>query len=122
MPIYEYQCVACEHKLEIIQKISEVRLKKCPECGEESLRKLISAVSFRLKGTGWYETDFKDKPKNSSKENKSSGKVIDKTDKKTDTSKVDSKASSSSSSNSSSSDSSNNSSSSSETKASNSSS
>jgi len=124
VPIYEYQCVACEHKLEIIQKFSDDLLTKCPECGEDSLRKLVSAVSFRLKGTGWYETDFKDKPKNSNKENsnkenKSSGKETDKTDKKTDTGKSDSKESSSSSSSSSSS---NNSSSSSDTKASNSSS
>ena len=116
MPIYEYQCVDCEHKLEIIQKISEDRLKKCPECGEDSLRKLISAVSFRLKGTGWYETDFKDKPKNNNKEKKNSGKATDKTDKNTDTSKSDSKESSSSS------DSSSSSSSSSDTKSTNSSS
>ncbi len=100
MPIYEYQCVSCENKLEVIQKISEVPLKECPECGEDSLRKLISAVSFRLKGTGWYETDFKDKPKNKNKnkENKSSGEASDKTDKKSVTSKSDSKESSSSSS------------------------
>ncbi len=100
MPIYEYTCVSCEYKLEVIQKISEVPLKECPECGEDSLRKLISAVSFRLKGTGWYETDFKDKPKNKNKnkENKSSGEASDKTDKKLDTSKSDSKESSSSSS------------------------
>lgn len=63
MPIYEYQCDSCNHKLEIIQKISDEPLRFCPECGEASLRKLISSVSFRLKGTGWYETDFKTKPK-----------------------------------------------------------
>ena len=63
MPIYEYQCDQCKHKLEIIQKISDEPLKFCPECGEETLRKLISSVSFRLKGTGWYETDFKNKGK-----------------------------------------------------------
>ena len=61
MPIYEYQCDSCEHKLEIIQKISDEPMKFCPECGRETLRKLISPVSFRLKGTGWYETDFKNK-------------------------------------------------------------
>jgi len=65
VPIYEYQCDRCNHKLEIIQKISDEPLKFCPECGEETLRKLISSVSFRLKGTGWYETDFKNKGKGS---------------------------------------------------------
>jgi len=59
MPIYEYQCEECDHKLEKLQKISEGLLKDCPECGEPALRKLISAVAFRLKGDGWYETDFK---------------------------------------------------------------
>lgn len=72
MPIYEYQCNECEHKLEVIQKISEDPLKECPECGDVSLRKLVSAVSFRLKGTGWYETDFKDKKPKSDAEKPSS--------------------------------------------------
>lgn len=69
MPIYEYQCDRCNHKLEIIQKVSDELLKFCPECGEESLRKLISSVSFRLKGTGWYETDFKTKVKGKDSDN-----------------------------------------------------
>ena len=66
MPIYEYQCKACSHELEVIQKISEEPLKFCPECGKPELTKLISAAGFRLKGSGWYETDFKsgDKKKN----------------------------------------------------------
>jgi len=66
MPIYEYQCKACGHTLEVIQKISEEPLKFCPECGEPALNKLVSAAGFRLKGGGWYETDFKsgDKKKN----------------------------------------------------------
>ncbi|HEV2110239.1 MAG TPA: zinc ribbon domain-containing protein [Gammaproteobacteria bacterium] len=59
MPIYEYQCSACGHQLEALQKVSDAPLKKCPECGKPGLRKLISAPSFRLKGGGWYETDFK---------------------------------------------------------------
>jgi len=66
VPIYEYQCDRCNHKLEIIQKISDEPLRFCPECGKQALRKLISSVSFRLKGTGWYETDFKNKGKSSS--------------------------------------------------------
>ena len=59
MPIYEYQCGACGHKLEAIQKISDAPLTECPECGKPALQKLISAAGFRLKGGGWYETDFK---------------------------------------------------------------
>ncbi len=61
MPIYEYQCNDCEHKLEALQKMSDAPLKKCPECGKNRLRKLVSAAAFRLSGSGWYETDFKDK-------------------------------------------------------------
>lgn len=61
MPIYEYQCDACMHKFEQIQKISDPLLEVCPECKEKALRKLVSAAGFRLKGTGWYVTDFKDK-------------------------------------------------------------
>lgn len=59
MPIYEYQCQACSEKLEALQKISDAPLVECPNCGEQSLRKLVSAAAFRLKGGGWYETDFK---------------------------------------------------------------
>lgn len=59
MPIYEYQCPSCGHQFETMQKISEAVLTKCPECGKKKLRKLVSAVAFRLKGGGWYETDFK---------------------------------------------------------------
>jgi putative FmdB family regulatory protein len=59
MPIYEYQCRACGHQLEVLQKVSDAPLKKCPECGKAKLQKLLSAPSFRLKGGGWYETDFK---------------------------------------------------------------
>ena len=59
MPIYEYQCQACGHTLEALQKVSDKPLKKCPECGKPKLQKLVSAPSFRLKGGGWYETDFK---------------------------------------------------------------
>lgn len=66
MPIYEYKCKSCGHELEVIQKISDEPLKFCPECGQPELGKLVSAAGFRLKGGGWYETDFKsgDKKKN----------------------------------------------------------
>ena len=63
MPIYEYQCEACGHRLEALQKISEEPLSDCPECGKSRLQKLVSAAGFRLKGGGWYVTDFKDSGK-----------------------------------------------------------
>ena len=59
MPIYEYQCEDCGHKLEKLQKLSDALLKVCPSCSQASLNKLVSAAAFRLKGGGWYETDFK---------------------------------------------------------------
>lgn len=59
MPFYEYQCQACSAQVEVLQKISDAPLKKCPECGKLRLKKLVSAPVFRLKGGGWYETDFK---------------------------------------------------------------
>jgi putative FmdB family regulatory protein len=59
MPIYEYRCKACGYEMELLQKIADEPLLQCPSCGEDQLRKLISAVGFRLKGGGWYETDFK---------------------------------------------------------------
>ncbi len=59
MPIYEYQCEACGHELEKLQKMHDAPLVDCPSCSEAELRKKISAAGFRLKGGGWYETDFK---------------------------------------------------------------
>jgi len=59
MPIYEYRCAACGHHLEALQKMTEGPLRKCPDCGKSQLRRLVSAPQFRLKGSGWYETDFK---------------------------------------------------------------
>ena len=59
MPIYEYQCKACGHEYEALQKINEVPLIHCPACSKPELIKKISAAGFRLKGAGWYETDFK---------------------------------------------------------------
>jgi len=63
MPIYEYLCDACGFRFEAIQRISEDLLRDCPSCNQAALRKLVSAAAFRLKGTGWYETDFKNKGK-----------------------------------------------------------
>jgi len=76
VPIYEYQCKACGNEHEALQKMSAEPLVVCPECDEPELKKMISAAGFRLKGNGWYETDFKGGSKkkeaeSSSKENSS---------------------------------------------------
>lgn len=67
MPIYEYQCSACHHGFDVLQKMSDDAIKQCPECKQDTAVKLVSAAGFQLKGTGWYETDFKDKPKSNNK-------------------------------------------------------
>ena len=67
MPIYEYQCHACGYRFEELQKVTDAPLKICPKCQSEALNKLVSDSSFRLKGNGWYETDFKTKSNNESK-------------------------------------------------------
>ena len=82
MPFYEYQCKSCGHELEAMQKVSDAPLKKCPHCGKSQLTRLMSAPVFRLKGGGWYETDFKgdkdnqrnlaDRPEDAPKEAKDS--------------------------------------------------
>jgi putative FmdB family regulatory protein len=59
MPIYEYECSNCKFYVEALQKISEAPLKQCPSCKKQTLKRLVSAPVFRLKGGGWYETDFK---------------------------------------------------------------
>src|SRR5580700_3547528 len=59
MPFYEYECQNCKFYSELLQKISDPPLEKCPSCGKKTMKKLISAPVFRLKGAGWYETDFK---------------------------------------------------------------
>src|SRR3954470_7849988 len=86
MPFYEYECSNCGYRDEVLQSISEKPLKKCPSCGKSSLKKLISAPVFRLKGSGWYETDFK-----SEKENKRNLAGADKEETKVE-SKVEAKS------------------------------
>lgn len=61
MPIYEYKCGACGFQKEFLQRISDAPLTECPECGKQSLNKMVTAAGFQLKGSGWYATDFKDK-------------------------------------------------------------
>lgn len=74
MPIYEYRCQSCGHQFDKLQKISDALLVECPACGKSSLKKLVSAAGFRLTGSGWYETDFKNNNK------KSNEKVAEKED------------------------------------------
>ena len=62
MPFYEYRCDSCGHELEAMQKMSDAPLTDCPACEKPDLVKLISAAGFQLKGTGWYQTDFKGGP------------------------------------------------------------
>ena len=88
MPFYEYECQSCKFYAEVMQKISDPPLVKCPSCGKRTMQKLISAPVFRLKGSGWYETDFKsdkedkrnlalerDEPKPAAEESKSEAKA-----------------------------------------------
>ena len=89
MPIYEYECQACGHQLEAIQKVSAKPLKKCPECGKPKLKKLMSAPSFRLKGGGWYETDFKSGNQRNLADSGKDDKPAAKDDKPTATDKAD---------------------------------
>src|SRR6266436_3209913 len=64
MPFYEYECQACKFYTEVMQKITDAPLTRCPSCGKRTLKKLLSAPVFRLKGAGWYETDFKSAQEN----------------------------------------------------------
>jgi putative FmdB family regulatory protein len=74
MPIYEYQCTACGHEMDALQKMSDAPLTECPQCHKPALQKKISAAGFRLSGSGWYETDFKSgSKKNVSEKSSDSG-------------------------------------------------
>lgn len=95
MPIYEYQCDACGHYLEALQQLADAPLKKCPDCGKAKLRRLLSAPMFLLKGSGWYETDFKsdkeikrnlaDRPEKEESKAESAGATPAKSETKTET-------------------------------------
>jgi putative FmdB family regulatory protein len=89
MPFYEYKCSSCGYEEEVLQKISDKPLKKCAECGKSTMKKMVSAAAFRLKGGGWYETDFKSgKKKNVAGDAKADSKTSEKTvDKKSDSKK-----------------------------------
>jgi putative FmdB family regulatory protein len=74
MPIYEYLCAECAHTLDALQRLSDEALVFCPQCGAAALKRQMSAPSFRLKGGGWYETDFKnDKRRNISESDSAAG-------------------------------------------------
>src|SRR6187399_3093683 len=101
MPFYEYECPHCGYDEEVLQKITDKPLTKCPSCGKKGLKKLVSAPNFRLKGGGWYETDFKGDKENKrnlagaeredSSSSDSSAKTESKSESKADTSSTDSK-------------------------------
>jgi putative FmdB family regulatory protein len=61
MPIYEYQCTKCDHQFDVLQKMQDAPIEHCPQCLNDTATRLVSAPGFQLKGTGWYETDFKHK-------------------------------------------------------------
>lgn len=94
MPFYEYECSACKFYVEALQKVSDPPMKKCPSCKKATLKKLVSAPVFRLKGGGWYETDFKSdgenkrnlvgEDKDSSSESKSDSKSDSKPESKSE--------------------------------------
>lgn len=75
MPIYEYQCKACGHKMEAFQSISEAVLKNCPICSKRQLQKLVSAAGFQLKGGGWYATDYSSKGSQKDKRDTTEGEA-----------------------------------------------
>lgn len=92
MPIYEYQCTACGHQLEVLQKMSDDPLKDCPKCNQPSLTKQVSAAGFQLKGSGWYVTDYSNKGKSKQQTEKN-----DTTSGAVDTGKTEAKSTDSSS-------------------------
>ncbi len=79
MPIYEYRCSSCGHEKEALQKLSDAPLTECAACGKNTLRKLISAAGFQLKGSGWYATDFKGGSRSVPGEDKSKSAAKDET-------------------------------------------
>lgn len=77
MPIYEYRCTQCGHKLDALQKFSDAPLTTCPACGKETLAKQLSAAGFQLKGSGWYQTDFRGGSKPAEKSDGAKGEAKD---------------------------------------------
>ena len=80
MPIYEYECTACDYTQDVLQKMTDAPLTHCPQCAQHALKKCVSAPAFKLKGSGWYETDFKGGQTSDAK-SKTHAAATDKTDK-----------------------------------------
>lgn len=90
MPIYAYACKKCDHELDALQKMADAPLVDCPNCGAPELKRRLSAPRFRLKGQGWYETDFKKDNQRNIAGDKDSGKSSSKSDSgKSDSGKAD---------------------------------
>lgn len=83
MPIYEYNCTNCNHQFDLLEKISDAPAKECPHCHKDTAVRLVSAAAFQLKGSGWYATDFKNKPGEGSKSGSGSSSTSTASDKKT---------------------------------------
>ena len=101
MPLYEYQCEACDHRFERIQKFSDPLADTCPKCGKGPVRKLISSPAIQFKGSGWYITDYAKKSSSDAGSTGGSGgdkkeKKTEKSDKGDSTAKTDASSSSSS--------------------------
>jgi len=77
MPIYEYRCGKCGFQKEFLQRLNDAPLTACPECGKRSLKKMVTAAGFQLKGTGWYATDFKGSGAKPDKADAKPGKAAD---------------------------------------------
>src|SRR6478609_5941365 len=88
MPLYEYECEACQNRFERIQKFSDPPLEVCEKCGKGPVRKLISSPAIQFKGTGWYITDY---AKKSTGDGGSAKAATDKSDKADSKAKSDSK-------------------------------
>lgn len=94
MPIYEYECLKCGNHLEVMQKMSDAALTKCPKCKANKLEKIFSQTAFQFKGSGWYVTDYSNKGKAGDKKSEKTDKVekpekAEKTEKADKTDKTD---------------------------------
>ncbi len=83
MPIYEYNCTNCDHNFDLLEKISDQPAKECPHCHKNTAVRLVSAAAFQLKGSGWYATDFKNKPGEGAKSGSTSSSASTGSEKKT---------------------------------------
>jgi len=92
VPLYEYECGACKHRFEQIQKFSDPLVKKCPKCGKKKVKKLLSSPAIQFKGSGFYITDYQRKGTTSSLPDHSEAEKKKDKDEKTDASSKTPKA------------------------------